>query len=271
MRNPEAAIETQLASMLRTPGLHRLLHVYSLIAQSEILPMLYDQWATSTQYPSARILETFIHRWNVDVGTDSNRSPGISNLYGEDLFAHDLEELCVAVNTLMQTDELSADQIDTCTKAEAYYRELGGVNPGAISIARGWHELMLVIRESKHLTRCIAPECGRLLVYDNQGAMLSGTPQGYHSEKCLETHTGGTAIQPANLPGAQEAAEVVGQVIQNPEAPQLNFQDRVKPEGEVVGMVIESEAEEAVTATGEQQPEGPGGQADIPDGSTPEQ
>ena len=246
MRNPEAAIETQLASMLRTPGLHRLLHVYSLICQSEILPMLYDQWATSKQYPSARILETFIHRWNVDVGTDSNHSPGIPYLYGEDLFAHDLEELCVAVNTLMQVDELSADQIGTCTKAEAYYRELGGVNPGAISIARGWHELMLVIREAKQLRRCIAPECGRLLVYDNQGITLSGTTQGYHSEKCLEAHTGGTAIQPANLPGAQEAAAVVGQVIEN------------EPE--------------TIAAAGDQQEgEGPGGNTEIPAGSTTEQ
>jgi len=248
--NPEVALEVTLAEFLRTPGRHRLLETFQRTAESEVLPMLYDQWATSKQYPQVKVLEVFIHRWNVDIGTDSNTSPEIESLYGTDLFAYDLEELCIAINTLMQTNELTAEQIDITAKAEGYYRNLGGANPGAISIARGWHELMLVIRGAKRLARCQAPECGRLLMYDSEGMVLSGTPEGYHSMECLQGHTAGgpSAVPSGMLPGAQDVAAVVGQEITHEQAA--------------------TTAQAAATEVGEQQPEGSGnGVADIPGSS----
>ena len=255
--NPDVALEAQLSSMLRTPGQHRLLETYSHTVNTEMLPMLYDVWATSKEHPEAEILEVFIHRWNVDVGTDANRTPGVPLLFGTDLFKQDLEELCVAVNTYMTTNELTAEQIEITTRAEAYFRGLGGPNPGAISIARGWHELMLVIRGAKRLDRCKAVECGRLLSIESQSnAVLSGTVYGYHSEGCQEKHTGGPVgeivqqIPMADLPGAAEAVAAAGVVI---------------PGGETGQPAADAELRE-------QLPEGSeNGTADIPGSTTAEQ
>jgi len=204
--NPEAVLDQMLAQFLRSPGAHRLLEVYQATTQTEILPMLYDILATAKESDvGIQVLNVFIFRWNVDVGTcASSQQPQLS---GTDLFASDLEELCIAVNTFLQTNELTEEQLNLGTRIEGYFQTVKGANRGAISILRGWLELMDYVRGNRKLVRCMAPECGRLLSMGPGDEVLSGTVYGYHSEACQERH-GDAAAMPTepSVPSMTEPA-----------------------------------------------------------------
>ena len=206
---PEVVVEQFLAQFLRAPGNSRLLDVYSLTCQTEIIPMLYDVWATakevSTPGDAKSIIQVFLFRWNVDTGA----SP---DLAGWELFAADLEELCLGVNTYLQTNELTQEQLQTGMRVQQFFSAIRGANPGAISIPRGWLDLMAYVSGTKKLERCVAPDCGRLLSISNDDAVLSGTVYGYHAQNCQDHHSQVPATNgqpqtapPAGEPPAQEA------------------------------------------------------------------
>lgn len=200
--NPEAVLDQMLAQFLRSPGAHRLLEVYQATAQTEILPMLYDIWATAKESEvGMQVLNVFIFRWNVDVGTCATAQQ--TQLSGTDLFASDLEELCIGANTFLQTNELTEEQLNLGTRIEGYFQQVKGPNRGAISILRGWLELMDYVRGNRKLVRCTAVECGRLLSIGPGGEVLSGTTYGYHSQACQERY--GDAEPSTPGPAAQEA------------------------------------------------------------------
>lgn len=176
---PELVLHQHLAEFLRAPGYHDLLLTWKVASETELLGLLYDIWAScKTSDVPDQVLDVFVYRWNVAMGTE-----------GIEGFAENLEELCVGINTLIETGSLSQEQSRIAQWADGHFKMVGnkGANPGSISIQRGWAELSLVARGAKKLVRCVGEGCERILVIDPKtDTVLYGTAYGYHSEACQE-------------------------------------------------------------------------------------
>jgi len=208
----EAQLNKMFSDFLRTPGNHRLLAAWYQVAQGEPLAYLYDVWEEANKQPDAayKYMDLFMERYNVLVGSDM-----AGEATGAELFYSDLTELCSAVDTWLVTGNLTETQAGLGKASSDYYRSIGGINPGAINIIRGWYELFQVMQGHKQIIRCIAPDCNKLLVITPDTELLSGTVDGYHSTDCQVSHTQGgedTALQLQQLPGNVQLQETVGEI-----------------------------------------------------------
>ena len=198
-------------NFLKTPGLHPHLDMWYKIAMGEPLLMLYDMWdeAKKNMELARNYIETMMPLYNVYVGEDVSHE-----LIGVDLFYNDLDELCQAVDMWLQAGQLSQNQNALAQSSASYYRNNGGVNPGAMNVLRGWYELLQVVTDQKRIIRCIAPDCNKLLMFTSDTELLSGTSDGFHNMACKVAHTEGAQDEVLNLqqlPGSQQVQEAVAQ------------------------------------------------------------
>lgn len=220
----EQYINRILMDFLRTPGNHPAMDSWYKIAQGEPLTLLYDIWteASKMQDQAYKYLDLVMEQYNVLVGTDV-----AGEVTGAELFYSDLTELCQAIDMWLQTGQTSQSQAALASASAEYYRSIGGMNPGALNVVRGWFELLQVIQDNKRITRCIASDCNKLLMIlppvgdSTYSDLLSGTIDGYHNKACQVAHTEGgqdTELQLQQLPGNEQLQETVGEITEgNPD------------------------------------------------------
>jgi len=206
---------------LRTPGNHPALASWYQAAQGEPLVILYEVWTEASKIPDQAFnyLDMFMEKYNVLVGTDM-----AGEASGAELFYSDLTELCQAVDLWLSSGQVTQEQANLASASADYFRHLGGMNPGAMNIIRGWYELLQVIQDKKRLIRCIAPDCNKLLMVlppvgdSTYSDLLAGTIDGYHNKACQVAHTEGgqdTELQLQQLPGSDQLQETVGQITED--------------------------------------------------------
>lgn len=203
-----------LKDFLRTPGNHPALAAWYQLAQGEPLAVLYDLWTEAKKMPDQAYayVQMFMEQYNVLVGRDM-----AGEVAGAELFYNDLTELCNAVDVWLSAGQVDQTQGGTAMAAADFYRSVGGFNPGAVNILRGWYELHQVILGRKRIIRCTAADCSKLLVINPENDLLSGTDDGYHSTSCKEAHTPGaqdTELQLKQLPGSGELQDAVGPIVE---------------------------------------------------------
>jgi len=196
---------------LRTPGAHPGLTAWYQVAQGEPLALLYEVWEEANKIPEQtyQYVEMFMERYNVLVGEDM-----AGTAVGVELFYSDLTELCAAVDMWLSTGQLTSNLSALAAKSGDYYRSIGGMNPGAVNVIRGWYEMLQVIQDRKRLIRCVAPDCNKLLIITPDSELLSGTVDGYHNTDCRVAHIGNPddEVQLQELPGMSQLQEAVGPI-----------------------------------------------------------
>jgi hypothetical protein len=200
--------------MLRTPALHPLMDVWYKVSLGEPLAMLYDIFdeCRKNQQMARQYLESMIQQFNIYVGDDVSQE-----LTDVDLLYNDLTELCEAVDLWLMSGRLNNDQVGLAQSVSGYYRDNGGINPGALNVIRGWYEMLQVVMGEKLIIRCIAPDCNKLVVITPDKDLLSGTIDGYHNQTCQLAHTEGAENQDLTLqqlPGSQQLSDTVGGITQ---------------------------------------------------------